>query len=203
MRCTGSVDSYFSLGPSTALTEGAAEVSIAAGYNAISLTATENPMSIEKNQVVLFHYSVRDEQDNVVENSHGGEPNAYLHGHGGIIKGLEEALEGRDAGDTFSVTVTPDKAYGPRKADAIQRVPIKHLMGAKRWKPGMVAQVQTEQGPRHVVVAKVGHKFADVDTNHPMAGRTLTFDIEVIDVRAATPEELSHGHAHGPGGHHH
>ncbi len=160
-------------------------------------------MPIEKSQVVLFHYSVRDEQDNVVEDSHGGEPNAYLHGHGGIIKGLEEALEGRDAGDTFSVTVTPDKAYGPRKPDAIQRVPIKHLMGAKRWKAGMVAQVQTEQGPRHVVVAKVGHKFADVDTNHPMAGRTLTFDIEVIDVRAATSEEIAHGHAHGPGGHHH
>jgi|TARA_B100000519_G_scaffold63251_1_gene53795 FKBP-type peptidyl-prolyl cis-trans isomerase SlyD len=178
-------------------------VSSAARYNGVSKIIEENPMPIEKNQVVLFHYSVRDEQDNAVEDSHGGEPNAYLHGHGGIIKGLEEALEGRDAGDTFSVTVTPDKAYGPRKPDAIQRVPIKHLMGAKRWKAGMVAQVQTEQGPRHVVVAKVGHKFADVDTNHPMAGRTLTFDIEVIDVRAATSEEIAHGHAHGPGGHHH
>lgn len=160
-------------------------------------------MPIEKNQVVLFHYSVRDEQDRVVENSRGGEPSAYLHGYGGIIKGLEEALEGRDAGDVFSVTVTPDKGYGPRQADAVQRVPIKHLVGAKRWKPGMIAQVQTDQGPRHVVVAKVGHKFADVDTNHPMAGKTLTFDIEIIDVRAADPEEISHGHVHGPGGHHH
>ncbi|MEP2613765.1 FKBP-type peptidyl-prolyl cis-trans isomerase, partial [Marinobacter alexandrii] len=103
----------------------------------------------------------------------------------------------------FSVTVTPEKAYGPRKADAVQRVPVKHLMGAKRWKRGMIAQVQTEQGPRHVLVAKVGHKFADVDTNHPMAGKTLTFDLEVIDVRAADPEELAHGHVHGPGGHHH
>lgn len=159
-------------------------------------------MSIEKNQVVLFHYSVRDEDGTVVEDSHGGQPNAYLHGHGGIIKGLEEGLEGREAGDTFSVTVTPDKAYGPRRPDAVQRVPIKHLIGAKRWKAGMVAQVQTEQGRRHVVVAKVGHKFADVDTNHPMAGRTLTFDIEVIEVRAADAEELAHGHAHGPGGHH-
>ncbi|KKN10732.1 hypothetical protein LCGC14_1033720, partial [marine sediment metagenome] len=121
---------------------------------------------------------------------------------GGIIQGLEEALEGREAGDTFSATVTPDKAYGPRKADAIQRVPIKHLMGAKRWKPGMIAQVKTEQGPRHVIVAKVGLKFADVDNNHPMAGKTLTFDIEIIEVRAASPEEISHGHAHGPGGHH-
>ena len=95
-------------------------------------------MPIEKNQVVLFHYIVRDEQGNEVENSRGGEPNAYLHGHGGIIRGLEDALEGREAGDTFSVTVSPDKAYGARKPDAIQRVPIKHLMGAKRWKPGMI-----------------------------------------------------------------
>ncbi|MEQ5836265.1 peptidylprolyl isomerase [Marinobacter sp. NFXS9] len=160
-------------------------------------------MPIEKNQVVLFHYSVSDEQGNVVETSRDGEPNAYLHGQGGIIKGLEEALEGRDAGETFSVTVPPEKGYGPRKPDAVQRVPIKHLRGARRWKPGMIAQVQTEQGPRHVVIAKVGHKFADVDTNHPMAGRTLTFDIEVIEVRDAEPEEISHGHVHGPGGHHH
>ena len=159
-------------------------------------------MPIEKNQVVLFHYSVRDDQGNAIENSRGGEPNAYLHGHGGVVQGLEEALEGRDTGDTLSVTVAPEKAYGPRKDDAVQRVPIKHLMGAKRWKSGMIAQVKTEQGPRHVLVVKVGHKFADVDTNHPMAGKTLTFDIEVIDVRAADPEEISHGHAHGPGGHH-
>jgi len=159
-------------------------------------------MPIEKNQVVLFHYSVSDEQGNIVESSRDGQPNAYLHGHGGIIQGLEEALEGREAGDTFSVTIPPEKAYGPRKADAIQRVPVKHLIGAKRWKKGMVAQVQTEQGRRYVVVAKVGLKFADVDTNHPMAGKTLTFDIEIIEVRAADPEELAHGHAHGPGGHH-
>ncbi len=171
-------------------------------YNAISFIVSEKSMPIEKNQVVRFHYSVRDEDNQEVENSRGGEPNAYLHGHGGIIKGLEEALEGREAGDTFSVTITPDKAYGPRQPDAIQRIPIKHLVGAKRWKPGMIAQVQTEHGPRHVMVAKVGHKFADVDTNHPMAGKTLTFDIEIIEVRDADAEEISHGHAHGPGGHH-
>jgi FKBP-type peptidyl-prolyl cis-trans isomerase SlyD len=159
-------------------------------------------MPIEKNQVVLFHYSVSDEQGKVVESSRDGEPNAYLHGHGGIVQGLEEAMEGRNAGESFSVTLTPDKAYGPRKANAVQRVPIKHLMGARRWKPGMVAQVQTEHGRRHVLVAKVGLKFADVDTNHPMAGKTLTFDIEIIEVRAAGAEELAHGHAHGPGGHH-
>uniref|UniRef100_UPI00037D0619 FKBP-type peptidyl-prolyl cis-trans isomerase n=1 Tax=Marinobacter gelidimuriae TaxID=2739064 RepID=UPI00037D0619 len=146
-------------------------------------------MPIEKNQVVLFHYSVSDEQGKVVENSRGGEPNAYLHGHGGIIRGLEEALQGRDADESFSVTVTSEKAYGPRKADSIQRVPIKHLIGAKRWKPGMVAQVETEQGQRHVIVVKVGLKFADIDNNHPMAGKTLTFDVDIIEVRAASSEE--------------
>lgn len=160
-------------------------------------------MPIEKNQVVLFHYSVSDEEGNDIESSRSAEPNAYLHGHGGIIAGLEEALEGRDAGDSFSVTVAPEKAYGMRKPDAVQRVPIKHLQGAKRWRPGMVAQVQTERGPRHVIVAKVGHKFADVDTNHPLAGKTLTFDIEILEVRDASAEEIAHGHVHGPGGHHH
>lgn len=159
-------------------------------------------MPIEKNQVVLFHYSVSNEQGDAIETSREGEPSTYLHGHGGVIRGLEEALEGREAGESFSVTITPEKGYGPRKADAIQRVPVKHLRGAKRWRPGMIAQVETEQGSRHVVVAKVGHKFADVDTNHPMAGKTLTFDIEIIEVRAADPEEIAHGHAHGPGGHH-
>src|SRR5690606_22418831 len=160
-------------------------------------------MPIEKNQVVLFHYIVRDEQGNEVENSRGGEPNAYLHGHGGIIRVLEDALEGRESGDTFIVTVSPDKAYGARKPDAIQRIPIKQLMTAKLWQPGMIVQVQTEHGPRHVLVAKVGHMFADVDTNHPMAGKTLTFDIEIIEVRAAEADEIAHGHVHGPGGHHH
>lgn len=159
-------------------------------------------MPIEKNQVVLFHYSVSDEQGDALESSRDGEPTACLHGHGGVIQGLEEALEGREAGENFSVTITPEKGYGPRKADAMQRVPVKHLRGAKRWRPGMIAQVETEQGLRHVVVAKVGHKFADIDTNHPMAGKTLTFDIEIIEVRAASPEEIAHGHAHGPGGHH-
>lgn len=160
-------------------------------------------MQIEKNAVVQFHYSLTDEQGESLEQSAGGEPTAYLHGHGGIIPGLEEAMEGREAGESFTVTVAPEKAYGQRQEDAIQRVPLKHLQGAKRWKPGMVAQVQTQQGPRHVVVAKVGHKFADVDTNHPLAGRTLTFEIEIVNVREASAEEIAHGHAHGVGGHHH
>lgn len=159
-------------------------------------------MPIEKNTVVTFHYILSDETGETVESSRSGEPSVYLHGHGGILPGLAEALAGKEAGDSVSVTLTPDQAYGQRKPDAIQRVPAKHLMGAKKWKPGMIAQVNTEQGPRHVLVAKVGHKFIDVDTNHPLAGKTLTFDVEVVSLRDAEPEEIAHGHVHGAGGHH-
>ena len=160
-------------------------------------------MKVEKNTVVLFHYRLTDDSGAEIESNTEAEPSAYLHGHGGIIPGLEKAMAGRESGESFQVTVPPEEAYGPRKPDSMQRVPIKHLLGSKRWKPGMIAQVQTEQGRRHVMVAKVGHKFADVDTNHPLAGRTLTFDITISEVRVASAEEIAHGHAHGVGGHHH
>lgn len=160
-------------------------------------------MKVDKNTVVLFHYRLTDEEGVEVESNTEAEPSAYLHGHGGIISGIEKAMAGRQAGENFQVSLQPEEAYGPRKPDAIQRLPVKHLLGAKRWKPGMIAQVQTSEGPRHVVVVKVGHKFADVDTNHPLAGRVLNFDITIAEVREASSEEIAHGHAHGVGGHQH
>jgi FKBP-type peptidyl-prolyl cis-trans isomerase SlyD len=128
---------------------------------------------------------------------------AYLHGHGNIIPGLEEAMLGKEVGAEFSATVAPEKAYGQRDEAAIQRVPMKHLQGAKKWKKGMVAHVETEQGERQVTVIKVGKFMVDVDANHPFAGKELTFDVKVEDVREATAEEIQHGHAHGIGGHQH
>lgn len=95
-------------------------------------------MLIEKNQVVLFYYSVCDEQGNEVENFYGGEFNVYLYGYGGIIKGLEEVLEGCEVGDIFSVIVGLEKVYGLCKEDVIQCVLIKYLMGVKCWKVGMI-----------------------------------------------------------------
>lgn len=160
-------------------------------------------MKITKDCVVQLHYTLKDEAGAELESSRGGEAMAYLHGHGNVIAGLEEALEGKAAGEQLSVTVPPEKAYGQPRSGAVQRVPVKHLQGAKRWRPGMVAVVHTEQGARQVQVRKVGKFMADVDFNHPLAGRTLTFDVEVLDVRAASAEELAHGHAHGAGGHHH
>lgn len=160
-------------------------------------------MEIIKDRVVQFHYSLRDADGNEIENSRKGEPMAYLHGHRNMMEGLEVAMEGRSAGDIFSVTLAPEEAYGKRVEGAEQRVPVKHLQGAKKWRPGMVAHVQTEQGLRQVQILKVGKFMVTIDTNHPLAGKTVTFDVEVIDVREATPEELAHGHAHGVGGHHH
>ncbi len=160
-------------------------------------------MEITKDCVAQFHYTLIDDQGDTLESSRDGEPMAYLHGHNNIIKGLETALEGKQKGDSFSVTVAPEDAYGERRDGMEQRVPVKHMMGAKRWKKGMAGWIKTDQGQRQFTVVKVGKFMADVDFNHPLAGKTLTFDVEVMDVREATAEEISHRHAHGVGGHHH
>lgn len=160
-------------------------------------------MNIEKDKVVQFHYHVCDEAGTEIENSRSGDPMAYLHGHSNMIAGLEEALEGRAAGDVFSVTIPPEKAYGQFNEGTKQRIPIKHIIGGKKPKLGQIISVQTEQGARQVTVEKVGRFNVDVDLNHPLAGKTLVFDVEILDVRQASNEEVSHGHAHGVGGHHH
>lgn len=159
-------------------------------------------MQITKNAVVEFHYSLSD-ANGEIETSRNHEPVLYLHGQPGLIDGLVEALEGHKAEDRFTVKLTAEQAYGPKRDNATQKVQVKHLQGAKKWKPGMVAVIQTEDGPRQVTVVKVGHSQAEVDSNHPLAGRDLTFDVEILSVREATPEELTHGHAHGVGGHQH
>jgi len=98
----------------------------------------------------------------------------------------------------------PERAYGLPKPDSIQRLPTKYLVNApKRLKPGMPVSFSTNQGEKTAVLVKVGKFNVDVDTNHPLAGKAVTFDIDIRDVRAATAEELAHGHAHGQGGHHH
>lgn len=160
-------------------------------------------MHIEKDTVVRFHYSLRDGDGTQIESSHGQQPMTVLVGHGGIIPGLEEALIGHAAGDSFEVTVEPDKGYGVRHDNMMQRVPKKYFRDAARLKPGDTGVVTTKHGPRMVTVLKVGMSVVDVDLNHPMAGRTLVFAIEVAEVRAATPEEIAHHHVHGEGGHQH
>ena len=160
-------------------------------------------LTVEKDRVVLFHYTLRNADGAVLESTDGGQPQAVLYGRGGLIRGVEEALAGRAAGEAFTVTLGPEQAFGERREDWAQRVSKKYLPRSARPRPGTVIRLQTDEGPRLVTVIKVGNKFLDVDLNHPYAGQTLTFDLAVVEVREATAEELSHGHAHGPGGHHH
>lgn len=159
-------------------------------------------MSISKDSVVQFRYTLS-EGGTELESTKDSDPMAYLHGHNNIIPGLEKAMEGKAEGESFSVTIEPVDAYGERKDGMTQRIPLKHLQGAKKWRPGMSAWVETEQGHRQVTITKVGKFNADCDLNHPLAGKTLTFDIEIVSVRPATEDEKAHGHAHGVGGHHH
>jgi FKBP-type peptidyl-prolyl cis-trans isomerase SlyD len=156
-------------------------------------------MKIEKDRVVQFHYSVSEPGQPELETSREGKPLAILVGHGNIIPGLETAMEGKEAGDKFSVTVGPAEAYGERREGLTQRVPRKHFKNA-RLVPGTQVVLPTEMGPRAMTVLKVGMSVVDVDLNHPMAGKTLAFDVEVLDVREAQAEEIQHGHVHGDGG---
>ena len=167
--------------------------------------------TIALNKVVSFHYKLAEvapdgSRGDWMEESSGGEPLFYLHGFHNVVVGLERALEGKAVGESIEITLKPEEAYGPRRPDAMQRVPIKHLQlqqGVTKLKPGMVAAVKTDRGMRSVVVSKVGKFNADVDFNHPLAGRTLYYEIEVVGIRDASAEEIAHGHVHGPGGHHH
>ncbi|TXK65972.1 FKBP-type peptidyl-prolyl cis-trans isomerase [Alkalisalibacterium limincola] len=156
-------------------------------------------MKIENNCVVRFHYSVAEPGQAPTESSFDREPMAVLVGKQQVIAGLEEAMMDREAGDRFQVTVEPDKAYGERREGQVQRLPKKYF-GDRRMAPGDQVVLQTKFGPRAVTVMKVGMSVVDVDLNHPMAGKTLEFDVEIVQVREASKEELEHGHAHGEGG---
>ncbi len=157
-------------------------------------------VDIEKNKVVTFHYSLTAD-NNYSESSRGGDPATYLHGYGGIVRGLEREMRGRKAGDSFSLEVAPEDAFGERNPEIVHRIPRKHLISAPaKLTPGHVVAVNSKQGRVQGIVQKVGRFNVDVDFNHPMAGQTLKFDVEILAVRDASPEEIAHRHVHGPGG---
>lgn len=164
-------------------------------------------MQITADKVVSFHYRLSETGGELLETSYDAEPTLYLHGHSGLLAALEEALEGKQAGDKVSVSLTPEQGYGLRQEGATQRIPIKHLLGYEKiknkLKPGVKVAVNTQHGPWEAVVLKVGKFNVDIDSNHPLAGKHLDFELEVVAVRDATADELAHGHAHGVGGHQH
>lgn len=161
-------------------------------------------MQIEDNKVVNFTYALTEAGGGLLETSEQGIPMSYLHGHKNILQGLEKAMTGLSKGDKKIITLPPQDAYGFRRDNAQQRVPIKHLVGKpKRLQKDMLVKINSQNGTLNGRILKVGKFNVDVDMNHPFAGKTLQFDIEVQAIRNATPEEISHGHAHGVGGHQH
>jgi len=160
-------------------------------------------MKISQNKVVSIDYRLRNDAGDVLDSSEGHGPLTYLHGASNIIPGLERELEGREAGDALQVTVEAADAYGERNPDLMQVVPSSMFEGVEKVEVGMQFQAQTPAGPQIVTIAKVEGDEGTVDGNHPLAGERLHFDVTVREVRDATPEEIDHGHAHGPEGHAH
>ena len=160
-------------------------------------------MQIGERTVATFHYTLTDDKGNVIDSSANGQPLAYLHGAGNIVPGLERQLAGRSEGDKFDAVVSAEEGYGESNPMMIQVVPREAFQGVDNLEVGMQFQAQTGQGALPVVIAKIEGDQVTVDANHPLAGQTLHFAIEVTSVRDASVEELVHGHVHGEGGHHH
>ena len=160
-------------------------------------------MSISKDSVVTLHYTLKDDSGEVIDSSDGGEPLAYLHGHGNLVAGLERELTGKGPGEKLEVKITPAEGYGEYDAALVQRVPRRQLKGIAKIYVGMKLQAQTQDGPREVTVTQVLGDTVTIDSNHPLAGKNLNFAIDIVGVREATAEELEHGHVHGEHGHHH
>ena len=161
-------------------------------------------MQIAANCVASIQYKLTDEAGEILDSSADGEPLVYLHGAGNIIPGLENELIGKAAGDSLSVTLQPEQGYGVVDEELIQTVPRSDFEGVGDIEPGMRFEASGADGHTQlIVVTDLAEDEVTVDGNHPLAGEVLHFDITVEDVRTATDEELSHGHAHGAGGHHH
>jgi len=162
-------------------------------------------MTITKNSIATLHYTLKDDAGEVLDIADENNPFLYMHGVGGMIPGLEKALENRAAGENVVVSVPPAEAYGERNPDLTQDVP-REMFGEvddDDMKVGAQFQAQTDQGVEIITVAAIEGDTIKIDGNHPMAGETLHFDVNILDIRDATDEEISHGHPHGPGGHQH
>ncbi|MDX1693074.1 MAG: peptidylprolyl isomerase [Ketobacteraceae bacterium] len=161
-------------------------------------------MTVAQHKVVTLHYKVVDvDSGQVIDSSENSDPLVYLHGAQNIIPGLENALEGKDVGDEIEVTVAPEDAYGERSDERIQKVPMEAFKDIEKVEPGMAVTAQTEHGPVNLVVTEVDESTVTVDANHPLAGKSLTFNVKIEEVRDASEEEKAHGHVHGPDGHAH
>ena len=156
-------------------------------------------------QVIGFHYDLYNDASQQIESSAGHAPVQFLYGQAGVLSALQEAFLGKLVGDDFSISIPSGLAYGRYYPERVQRVLKKNMdNGAKqRFRAGQIVHINQDGQRQAATIVKVGKFNLDIDTNHPMVGKDLTFDVKIVDVRQASSDELAHGHAHGPGGHQH
>jgi FKBP-type peptidyl-prolyl cis-trans isomerase SlyD len=160
-------------------------------------------MKIEDDKVVGIHYTLKDNDGNTIDSSEGRDPLYYLHGYDNLIPGLEYELEGKAPKDSFTAKVLPEDGYGDYNKELVYDIDRSKFPDPKNVAVGMTFTSKTQEGNINLNVVKVEDEKVTLDANHPLAGKELNFEVEVIEVREATKEELEHGHVHGPGGHHH
>lgn len=160
-------------------------------------------MHISDNKVVSIHYKLTKDDGQILDSSEGKVPLTYLHGRKNIIRGLENALNGKEVGEKLSISVPPEDGYGLRDERLIQVIPRSAFQGVESVEPGMQFQSRSDEGIQIITVIEVNGDKVTVDANHALAGETLNFEVQVTDIREATKEELEHGHVHSPDGDHH
>ena len=154
-------------------------------------------MKIANHSVVEIHYTLKDAEGTVIDSSSGGEPLKYLQGVGNIIPGLEQQMLEKSAGDKFTAVIQPEQGYGPQNPELIQTLPKSAFGGVEELEVGMAFRAQSTEGqPIEVEIIDIDGDNVTINGNHPLAGVELHFDIEVVSVREATPEEIDHGHVH-------
>jgi FKBP-type peptidyl-prolyl cis-trans isomerase SlyD len=159
-------------------------------------------VQIQAKSVVSIEYTLKDDGGEILDKSEGRGPLTYLHGVGNLVPGLEKALEGKAVGDSVEVSVAPAEGYGDRNDKLVRKIPLRKIQDP-RPQVGKRYRAQIDDGLAVVLVTAISGDYATVDANHPLASMTLHFAVKVVEVREATAEELSHGHVHGKGGHHH
>ena len=159
-------------------------------------------MNITTNKIASLAYTLKNDDGEILDKADENNPFLYMHGTGGIIKGLENALNEKSVNDSFSLIVAPDEAYGERDDKLIESVPRTMFEGIpdEEMVAGAQFHAQTAQGTQVITIASIDGDMINIDANHPLAGETLHFDVAVLDIRDATEEEIAHGHPHAPGG---
>lgn len=160
-------------------------------------------MQITNNTAVTIHYTLTNDIGEEIDSTRGSDPLVYLHGNGSIIKGLEKALTNKNIGDKFNVRIAAPEAYGEFSEDMIQVISKEMFDGVDNLEVGMQFNAAVNSGTSIITITKIDGDDVTIDGNHPLAGQALNFDIEIVDVRLATKDEISHGHIHGAGCHHH